>query len=308
MTSEVGSAKLAGLPRPRALDWRACPPRDRGGRTRGGQSRGGRTRGGQSRGGRTRRCQRPWRSWAVPPPPAVAAPPPDLLPPFPGFSDDGLAFLRDLREHNDREWFKPRKATYDDELLEPLRMLVADLSRRLPDHGLPLTADPRKGVFRIYRDTRFSKNKTPYKTHVSAVLGRGGDKKAPGALYVHVEPGGSRVGGGFWQPESPFLRRWRERMVGDPQAFLDVAQALRERGLRFQATGANLLKRMPRGFESFADSPVADYLRWKAGFVAFRDDVPDDQVQSPAFTDLVVETADALRPLLDYGWSVLDGR
>lgn len=238
----------------------------------------------------------------------VAAPPPDLLPPFPGVSDEGLAFLRDLRVHNDREWFKPRKATYDDELLAPLRMLVADLSRRLPEAGLPLSADPRKGVFRIYRDTRFRKDNTPYKTHIAASLGRNGDKKAPGVLYVHIEPGGSLVGGGFWQPESALLRRWRERMVAEPQAFLDMVEAVRASGLRFQATGTNLLKRMPRGFESFADSPVAEFLKWKAGFVAFRDDVPDAAVRSPAFTDLTVETAEALRPLLEYGWRIVDGR
>lgn len=237
----------------------------------------------------------------------MAALPPDLLPPFPGFSDDALAFLRDLRENNDRDWFKPRKATYDDEVLEPMRMLVADLSRRLPRDGLPLSSAPRRAVYRIYRDTRFSKNKTPYKTHVSMALGRHGDRKAPGVLYVQIQPGGSLIGGGFWQLEPKMLRRWRERMVAEPQAFLDVADSLRQQGLRFQATGDNLLKRMPRGFESFAESPVAETLRWKAGFVAFRDDVSDDAVQSPGFADLVAETAQALRPLLEYGWRIVDG-
>lgn len=238
----------------------------------------------------------------------MAALPPDLLPPFPGFSDDALAFFRDLRENNDRDWFNPRKATYQEELREPMRMLVADLSRRLPNAGLPLSADPKKGVYRIYRDMRFSKNKTPYKTNISASLGRGGDRKAPGGLYLQVGPGGSLVGGGFWSPGSALLRRWRERMVSEPQAWLDVAEEVRESGLRFQATGANLLKRMPRGFESVADSPVAEFLRWKSGFVAFRDDIPDEAIQSPTFADLVVETAESLRPLLDYGWAIVDGR
>ena len=232
--------------------------------------------------------------------------PPDLLPPFPGFSDDGLAFLRDLAANNDRDWFKPRKATYDDELKEPLLMLAADLSRRLTDVGLPLATAPKRAVYRIYRDTRFSKDKTPYKTYVSLALGRGGDRKAPGALYVQIEPGGSLVGGGFWSPDAKLLRRWRERMVADPQAWLDVVDHVRQSGLRFRATGQNLLKRMPRGFEPFADSPVAEFLRWKAGYVAFRDDIPDHAVQSPSFTDLAVETALALRPLYDYGWAVVD--
>ena len=230
----------------------------------------------------------------------------DALPPFPGLSDAGLQFLRDLRDHNDRDWFKPRKATYEDEVREPMRMLVADLSRRLPERGLPLTGDPKKSVFRIYRDTRFSRNKAPYKTHASAAIGRGGDRKAPGALYVQVAPGATFVGGGFWNPERTLLRRWRERLVSEPGPFLDIANDLEQAGLRFRATGDNRLKRMPRGFESHADSPVAEYLKWRAGFVAFRDNVPDTVVQTPAFTDLVVETAEALRPLLDYGWALVD--
>ena len=230
----------------------------------------------------------------------------DALPPFPGLSDAGLQFLRDLREHNDREWFKPRKATYEDEVREPMRMLVADLSRRLPARGLPLTGDPKKSVFRIYRDTRFSKNKVPYKTHASAALGRGGDRKAPGALYVQVAPGASLVGGGFWNPDPKLLRRWRERLVAEPDPFLEIADGIEAAGLRFRATGANRLKRMPRGFHDWAGSPVAEYLKWKGGFVAFRDDVPDAAVQTPAFADLAVETAEALRPLLDYGWALVD--
>ena len=235
------------------------------------------------------------------------AAPPDLLPPFPGFSDAGLAFLRDLAEHNDRDWFKPRKSTYDDELKEPLLMLAGDLSQRLAEAGLPLATAPKKAVYRIYRDTRFSKDKTPYKTYVSLALGRGGDRKAPGGLYVQVQPGGSLVGGGFWSPDPKLLRRWRERMVAEPQPWLDVVDEVRQSGLRFRATGKNLLKRMPRGFESFAESPVAEFLKWKSGFVAFRDGIPDAAVQSPSFTDVGVETAQALRPLYDYGWAVVDG-
>ena len=229
----------------------------------------------------------------------------DVLPPFPGVSPAGLQFLGDLRENNDREWFKPRKAIYEDEVLEPMRMLAADLSRRLPERGLPLSGEPRKSVFRIYRDTRFSKNKAPYKTHAALSLGRG-TRKAPGVLYVQVTPGASLVGAGFWRPEPKLLRRWRERLVSEPGPFLDLAEGLRSDGLRFQATGDNRLKRMPRGFEDHADSPVAEYLRWKGGFAAFRDNVPDATVQSPAFADLVVETAEALRPLLDYGWALVD--
>ena len=235
----------------------------------------------------------------------MLASPPDLLAPFPGLTDDAFAFLKSLKRNNDREWFQPRKATYVDELRDPMRMLVADLSRRLPERGLPLSGDPKRGVFRIYRDVRFSKNKAPYKTHVAAALSRNGDKRAPGALYIHVEPGSTRVGGGFWRADKDFLRQWRTQLVADPDAFLRVVEAVEGAGLTLETAGSPLT-RMPRGFEDHRENPAADYFRWRGGFAALREGIADEDVLSPAFADLVVETAEAVRPLLEYGWRIVD--
>lgn len=235
----------------------------------------------------------------------MPAPATDALPPFPGLTDRALGFLRDLKANNDRAWFLPRKDTYNDELRDPMQSLVAQLGRELPARGIPLSGDPQRDVFRVYRDTRFSKDKTPYKTHVAAVLGRNGDRRAPGVLYVHVEPGASRVGGGFWRPDRAFLRRWRERLVADPEAFLQIVGDLEAAGLRVETSGSKLT-RMPRGFDDARESPAAEYLLWKGGVAAVRDDVPDEAVQSPAFADLVVETAERVRPLLEYGWALVD--
>ena len=229
----------------------------------------------------------------------------DLLPPFPGLTPDALTFLRQLKRNNDREWFRPRKETYDEELLEPMRMLVSDLSRRLPEEGLPLTGEPRRAVFRIYRDTRFSKNKAPYKTHLAAVLSRDGDKRAPGALYIHIEPGAHRVAGGFWRADKDFLRGWRTRLATDPQTFLDLVEKAEAAGLTMSTSGSTLT-RMPRGFDDQRDNPASDYFAWKGGFAASREDWTDEDVQSPDFADRVVETAKALGPLLEYGWAIAD--
>ena len=188
-----------------------------------------------------------------------------------------------------------------------MRCLVAQLGRELPARGLPLSGDPRRAVFRVYRDTRFSKDKKPYKTHVAAVLSRDGDKRAPGALYVHAEPGANRIAGGFWRPDPTFLKRWRERLVAEPEAFLQIVGGLEAAGLQVETSGSTLT-RMPRGFDDHRESPAAEYLRWKGGFVASRTDVPDEAAYSPAFADLVVETAETLRPLLEYGWALVDGR
>ena len=231
---------------------------------------------------------------------------PVVLAPFPGLTPDALTFLRQLKRNNDREWFRPRKETFTEELLEPMRMLVADLSRRLPEEtGLPLMGEPRRAVFRIYRDTRFSKNKSPYKTHVAAVLSRDGEKRAPGALYVHVEPGAHRVGGGFWRADKDFIRQWRNRMIEDPQEFLDIVEEVEAAGLEMETAGSTLT-RMPRGYEDHRDNAATDYFRWKGGFAAIRTDLDDDDVLTPAFADKVIETATTLKPLLEYGWSIAD--
>ena len=221
-------------------------------------------------------------------------------PPFPGLRPEAFDFLRALREHNERDWFTPRKSTYHDELRDPLRLLAADLSRALPGRGLDLSAsDPNKAVFRIYRDTRFSKNKAPYKTNASLALGPGGDRKAPGGLYVHIEPGHTFVAGGYWNPEPKALGRWREAIATDPGRMVALAETLRDAGLAFDTGPSERLKRMPRGFNDYKESPAAEFLRWK-GFVARRD-LPDSAAMSPDFTDRVAEIALAMRPLYDYG-------
>lgn len=113
---------------------------------------------------------------------------------FPGFAPADLAFLSSLAAHNDRDWFTANRAVHDDVLKPALGALIADASTACAARGLPLGGDPNKSQFRIHRDVRFSKNKQPYKTHLSAVLTRDGLKMSPGMAYIHIEPeGGSHV-------------------------------------------------------------------------------------------------------------------
>ena len=108
---------------------------------------------------------------------------------FAGFRPAAFEFFNGLRDNNDPAWFKPRKAVYEAEVLVPFRALVAAAGEALARAGLPLVSDPRHGIFRIYRDVRFSPDKHLYKTHAGAVLTRSGDKRDPGLLYLHVAPG-----------------------------------------------------------------------------------------------------------------------
>jgi uncharacterized protein (TIGR02453 family) len=227
----------------------------------------------------------------------------DALPPFPGFRPEAFRFFRQLKRNNHREWFKPRKETYEDEVLWPMRCLVAEVAREAPAHGVPLTGDPRRAIFRLYRDTRFSKNKDPYKTHVGAYLTRGGGREEDGGLYVHVGADEAFVGGGFWSPSPGLLRRWREHMTAAPDAFLGVVEQLEDRSLTLHRQDP--LRRVPRGYEIHADGPVAEYLKAK-GLYATRP-VTEDELASPAFTAVVLDTAAALRPLLDWGWALAEG-
>src|SRR5215472_4914758 len=128
---------------------------------------------------------------------------------FSGFRAATFEFLAELRENNDPAWFKPRKAVYEAEVLAPFRDLIVAVGTALGEAGLPLVGDPRRGIFRIYRDVRFSPDKRLYKTHAGAVLTRSGDKRSSGVLYLHLAPAESMVGAGFWHPEPDRLGKLR---------------------------------------------------------------------------------------------------
>lgn len=221
------------------------------------------------------------------------------FPPFPGFRPEAFDFLRQLAQNNERDWFKPRKETFDDEVIWPFRCLIVDVTRQATDLDLPLTGDPKRSIFRIYRDTRFSKNKAPYKTHVGAVLSRAGHRKDSGGVYIHIEPENTFMAAGFWRPETPMLRAWRTHMAEAPALFLEMIRRLDAAGLALDHR-QDALKRMPRGFENLADSEIGDYLRWKS-FIVVRT-VPDEALQTPDFTQSVVQMMQDVLPLLEYGW------
>src|SRR5947209_1204110 len=142
---------------------------------------------------------------------------------FSGFRPAAFAFFSELRDNNDPAWFKPRKAVYETEVLAPFRELIAAVGTALQEAGIPLVGDPRHGIFRIYRDVRFSPDKRLYKTHAGAVLTRSGHKRDPGLLYFHVAPADSMVAAGFWHPEPALLTRLRRAIMEDQEEFLAIA-------------------------------------------------------------------------------------
>ena len=223
---------------------------------------------------------------------------------FRGFGSQALPFLRALRENNERGWFAENKPTFVEECDAPLRELVREVGSRLEAKGLPLAPIPKNPVFRIYRDVRFSHDKSPYKTNIGAALYREGDKSRPGMLYIHVEPGGSFVAAGFYQPEPPRLKAMRSAVAEDPDGFERMVKALKSNGLELGR--GEPLARMPKGFEEFADSPVAEVIRFRS-FIAGKP-LLDDDLERRDLPEVVVRFAGDALPLLEFFWSrVEDG-
>jgi uncharacterized protein (TIGR02453 family) len=223
-------------------------------------------------------------------------------PAFAGFRPEAIQFLVDLAEHNDRAWFQPRKAGYERLLREPMEALVAALSERFAERGIPLRADPKRSIFRIYRDTRFSKDKSPYKTNIGASMpwvddASGADDEVHGnGAYVHIEPGEMFAGGGMWRPDKARLDALRRAIVDDPDR---VRAAIEDPG--FVATFGSvsrheMLKRVPAGFPP--DHPMADLLRSKD--LTFGRRLADAEVLSPSLPDVLADDFAAAVPVFRF--------
>jgi len=218
---------------------------------------------------------------------------------FAGFRPAAFAFFRELQNNNDPSWFKPRKALYEAEVLAPFRELIAAVGSALGQAGLPLVGDPRRGIFRIYRDVRFSPDKRLYKTHAGAVLTRSGGRRDPGVLYIHVAPDESMAGAGFWHPEPTLLARLRRAILADPEDFLAIVDRLAT--AECPLSSDERLSRLPRGFEAAQGTPVAEYVGWKS-FTAHRM-LSDAEMRSPALVDHIFDFTRTVLPLLEWGWA-----
>jgi uncharacterized protein (TIGR02453 family) len=221
---------------------------------------------------------------------------------FAGFKPAAFTFLSQLRDNNAPAWFKPRRAIYEAEVLAPLGDLIVAVAQALDQAGISLVGDPRRAMFRIYRDVRFSHDKRLYKTHAGAVLTRTGDKRDPGLLYLHVEPGASMAAAGFWHPAPDLLARLRRAILADADGFLALIARLERAG--HPLSSDKRLTRLPRGFDAVKGTRLADYVCWKSFTASMR--LSDAQMQSPATVDSIVAFARTVMPLLEWGWAAID--
>ena len=194
------------------------------------------------------------------------------------FTPATFKFLNQLATHNEREWFNANKARFIADVQEPALQFIADFAPKLAGISEHLVADDRPqggSLFRIYRDTRFAKDKTPYKTHVAMRFGHeaGLGVHAPG-LYLHIEPGASYAGAGLWRPEAALARTIREAIVADPEGWKKATQNKSFR-TRFTMDGDSLV-RPPPGFD--AEHPLIEDLKRKDFTAGLR--LEDDVVTS----------------------------
>ena len=189
---------------------------------------------------------------------------------FSGFAASDLAFLTGLAVNNDRDWFAAQRAAYDDGLKPALAALIADTSTACAARDLPLSGDPKRSVFRIHRDTRFSKDKTPYKTRFSAGI-TPHDKRRPSAgggstYYFHIERSGKLgFGVGEYLPPAARLKAIREHIVNDATGFAKVLKNKHLGATYNDMLEEDKLQRPPKGFDP--DHPHVDYLKLKSFFV-----------------------------------------
>lgn len=208
-------------------------------------------------------------------------------------SPELFTFLRQLKRNNRRPWFLKNKPRYEALAKEPMLQLIRDLQAPLGRISPYLRVEPKAqggSLFRIYRDVRFSKDKSPYKTHVSAHFSHRASRDgvhSPG-FYLHLEPGECFLAGGMWHPESQALRMIRDYMRSHPEKWLKVTAELKVEGER--------LKRLPLGVS--ADDPLAEDLKLKS-FMALVN-FTQAQVCAPGFAKRIAKGCEELMPLMRF--------
>jgi uncharacterized protein (TIGR02453 family) len=216
----------------------------------------------------------------------------------PSFSSQLFAFLRELEQHNERGWFNANKTRYERDVKEPALAFVEDIGYRLPQVAPHLTADERS-LFRIYRDTRFSKDKTPYKTHVGIYFrhARSADADTAG-LYLHLEQGHVFLGAGIWHPGTPALKRIRDALVARPDGWREAVAAVEP---TWKLADGESLKRPPAGYRK--DHPLIEDVKRKS--FAITSQVTQREVTGSGFLGEVEARAAGARPFMAFLCSAL---
>jgi uncharacterized protein (TIGR02453 family) len=221
----------------------------------------------------------------------------EFFPPFDGFPRGGISFMKRLKRNNNRPWFEKHKEEYETFVKLPMQSLIVALQPHFERFAPEFDVHPKKSLFRIYRDIRFSKDKTPYKTHAAAhfVL-RGKPKGVEGSgYYLHIEPGEVFLGGGIYMPDGDQLKKIRKAIASQPDQFLTILQQ-KEFRKTFKRLQGEKLQRVPQGYEP--DHPMAGWLKYKQFFVWV--EWPEARSLKEKFVTDVAEVFEAATPLVRF--------
>ena len=215
---------------------------------------------------------------------------------FPGFSPEARKFLHNLSNNNNREWFQAHKATYEEHLRTPLLRLVTALNYALEQFSPGYSIEPRKAIYRIYRDVRFSKDKNPYKTHAAAIFPpQELPKHATAGYYFHFSADELLVGGGVYAPGSSELQKIRQQIAENPAELRNILKEGQFKKTYGQLEGEQL-KRTPRGF--LPDHPAADLLVYKQFLAGVT--LPSKEIETSAIGNQINRLFRIIAPLIHY--------
>lgn len=216
---------------------------------------------------------------------------------------DLFKFLSELKENNNKEWFDANRERYKElrtHFTNYITLLINELTKLDPSLG---TLDPKKTIFRINRDIRFSKDKSPYKTNMGAFISPGGKNLNLAGYYFHVEPGASMVAGGIYMPPSRELKMIRQEIFENIAEFRSIIENKKFRDTFGEIYGEKL-KTAPQGYPK--DHPDIDLLRYKSYTVA--KEVPDSFLTSPDSLNEVMKIYRQMKPMNDFVNHVLIGK
>ncbi len=215
---------------------------------------------------------------------------------FPGFSPEALGFLRDLKKNNSRDWFQPRKEIFERTLRLPMLELISQVHRKMMAFAPQYVGEPSKCLYRIYRDTRFSNDKTPYKDHIGALLWRNGlPKNAGSAFYFGISGTSVEIAGGLYSPEPDTLLAVRTMIAAAPGEFRATYDKPKIRRLLGELKG-EALTRIPKGFD--AGGNAADLVKHKR-FILYTE-LDAAVAATPGLLPEIVTRLEAMTPFVEY--------
>jgi uncharacterized protein (TIGR02453 family) len=207
-----------------------------------------------------------------------------------------ISFLRELKDNNNKEWFDLHRKDYEGAKADYLKLVTGILEQLKTIDSSLENLEPKKCVFRINRDVRFSKNKDPYKTNMGSFYSKEGKAVEYAVYYFHLEPGSCFIGGGYWMPQGPDLKKIRSEIDYNLEEFKGILQEKTMNKYFGELSQEARLSRPPQGYD--ADNPAVEYLKLKSFTVT--SPLPDEQLTNPKLLSNIVDHFRAMKPMVHF--------